>query len=112
MNKHKCTLTDLYKSAHIQTIIYEVLSCVFKESFIKIISEARNFKPYLVEAGHYYMDDIREKFIENGEFFENLEDLEKILNDLNAWKHAEFRLGKERYEELYKEERKTVKFDI
>jgi hypothetical protein len=97
----KPTLSSLYKSIEIQNVIYQLLSDIFNKRFTKIISEAKAFKPYICNAAECYIEEIKDKFIEEGYILKNYEDLEVILNDLKVWKDPKYNKERNEFIEQY-----------
>ncbi len=107
------TLSNLYKSIKIQTIVYEVLSQVFKKKFTKILTEAKTFKPYLCEPAELYINEICEYFIEYGYTLKTYDDLELILNELKVWRHEKYNVERNKFNDNYNTEKKVVfKYEV
>ena len=106
----KLTLSSLYKSIEIQNVIYQLLSNIFNKRFTKIISEAKSFEPYLCNAAECYIEEIKDKFIEEGYILKDYEDLERILNELKVWKYPEYNDERNEFIKQYPQE-KVLRFN-
>jgi hypothetical protein len=89
--KNGCTFRTLYTGIDERFVVYQPLTELFEIKLEKILSEAKQTSPYLIEPARHFKISIREKYINEGYQFDSVEDLEIILKEFNYLKHKNFK---------------------
>ncbi len=82
---NKPTLTKLYKSEYVRDLVRDTLTEDFNATFERLIKELRGLRSPLDVTAKANREAIKDMFIENGEKFETINDLKKILDKLPTW---------------------------